>query len=322
MISVIIPVYNGENTITRCLNSVVEQSYRKLEIIVVDDGSTDHTATVVKKFCQNFNHIKYVYQQNQGVSVARNTGIETSSGEYILFIDADDWVEDEYISSLFKVISTENADMSFSSWIIDMDKVMLYDSLNNYGYQFDGSAQTMFQFYITHRTGCAPWGKLFKRKIIESEHIRFKQGLPIAEDYLFLLHYLSVSKTVAEDSNALIHYVLDSTGANYKVRKDYPEIQDQIIAEMKIINQMTIYRNDLLLATAEVKTYCRTLMYLKKIKRERPDNNKVQENCINYINGLTQNIDVKLMTGSEKLLYAFVKNRMLRPFVRLLIIIL
>ena len=93
IISVIIPVYNVENYIEKCLNSIVNQTYNNLEIIIIDDGSTDNSIAIAEKIAENDKRIRIISQVNQGVSSARNLGLDNASGEYILFIDSDDWLD-------------------------------------------------------------------------------------------------------------------------------------------------------------------------------------------------------------------------------------
>ena len=101
MISVIIPMYNSVSTIERCLTSVMSQLYKDTEIIVIDDGSTDHGADVVLELASEDDRIRYIRQENGGVSRARNRGLDEANGEWICFIDSDDAIEEEYLSSFY-----------------------------------------------------------------------------------------------------------------------------------------------------------------------------------------------------------------------------
>ncbi len=112
VISIIIPVYNVENYLKSCLESVVHQTYQNLEIVIVDDGSTDTSASICTQYQRNYDNIKLIKQKNSGLSSARNTGIHHSSGEYIAFIDADDVVNRDYVNTLFHALITTNADLS------------------------------------------------------------------------------------------------------------------------------------------------------------------------------------------------------------------
>ena len=97
-VSVIIPVYNGEKTIEKCINSIINQSYKDLEIIIVNDGSTDNTYEICQKYSQKDDRIQVINQENKGVCLARNIGIKFSKGDYIQFVDSDDWLEPSIIA--------------------------------------------------------------------------------------------------------------------------------------------------------------------------------------------------------------------------------
>lgn len=100
LVSIIIPVYNCEKYLDKCLGSVIAQSYRKLEIIVINDGSKDNSGQIIQEYADNYANILPINQTNSGVSAARNNGIEKASGEYLLFVDGDDYLEAEYVKKL------------------------------------------------------------------------------------------------------------------------------------------------------------------------------------------------------------------------------
>ena len=192
MISIIIPVYNCENTIERCIKSLCKQKFDDIEILVIDDGSNDNSGNIVKQLLNSDNRIKYIKKENGGVSSARNLGIEISNGKYIMFIDGDDWVD-------------------------------------------------------THRVGCAPWAKVYKKEILMKNGIRFNEKLSIAEDYIFNIEYLMCAESIEYNKSAHIYYVINNNGANYKIRKNYIELQECILKQLMRINFQSgkIYQNEI-----------------------------------------------------------------------------
>ncbi len=115
-ISVIIPAYNSEKYIERCLNSIINQSYRNIEIIVVDDCSTDTTSYIIQKFCKLDNRIRHIkLPANKGVGYARNIGIKNATGEYLGFVDSDDWIDSNMYSNLIEACQTNNTDIALCS---------------------------------------------------------------------------------------------------------------------------------------------------------------------------------------------------------------
>ena len=112
LVSVIIPAYNIEDYIGRCLDSIISQTYKNLEIIVVDDGSRDHTGEILDNYAKKDRRIKVIHKENGGVSSARNKGIEAAEGDYIGFIDGDDLIESEMYKTLVDLLEEENADIA------------------------------------------------------------------------------------------------------------------------------------------------------------------------------------------------------------------
>ena len=110
-ISIIIPVYNVEKYLNKCLNSVIEQTYKNIEVILIDDGSTDNSGKICDEYAKNDIRIKIIHQQNGGVSTARNNGLEHATGKYITFVDSDDYIEKEMIETMAKKIMKKNADI-------------------------------------------------------------------------------------------------------------------------------------------------------------------------------------------------------------------
>ena len=119
MISVVIPLYNKEMSIGRTIQSVLNQSYRDFELIIVNDGSTDDSGRIAEKQAKNDARIKVIHQSNQGVSVARNTGFTHAIGEFITFIDSDDWIEKDYLTALTEHIVQNSSDLYVSGIIQD-----------------------------------------------------------------------------------------------------------------------------------------------------------------------------------------------------------
>lgn len=112
MISVIVPVYNVEKYIEKCVESILTQSYRDFEIILVDDGATDSSGKICDKLCETDSRIKVVHQSNQGLSAARNTGLDNMQGEYVTFIDSDDYIENDYLQCLYENVTSQQAEIS------------------------------------------------------------------------------------------------------------------------------------------------------------------------------------------------------------------
>lgn len=278
-VSIIIPVYNASKYLDKCIESLINQSYKKIEIIIIDDGSTDNSLEIIQSYASENDNIRYYSQNNQGVSSARNKGISLSSGEYIFFIDADDWVEREYIEKMVENVG-EDTDFVYCDWIIESKEKNIIDSVMKYGFNNSEEASELLEFYIINRAGCAPWGKLFKKSIIDKNKIRFLKNLPIAEDYLFIINYLTKSNKIKYVSIPMIHYNCNIIGANKKIRFDYVNLQFSILNELEnILEQSGKLLSENIRRSYEIsklKIYSDMIFYMKKIYINKDE-------CINNI---------------------------------------
>ncbi|MFR7519988.1 MAG: glycosyltransferase family 2 protein [Mediterraneibacter faecis] len=171
LISVIIPLYNAEKYLKNCITSVVGQTYRNLEIILVDDGSNDNSLSICEKFALQDNRIKVFHQNNGGVASARNKGLSEASGEFIAWVDSDDSIEPEYIEKLYDAVKEYNADISIA--------------LKQYKKQikYIHSREKIVQEYLMGNLTAYLWSTLVKRALYNE--LRFEQ-LKIGEDALML----------------------------------------------------------------------------------------------------------------------------------------
>lgn len=127
LISIIVPVYNVEKYLAKCINSLINQTYNNLEVLLIDDGSTDNSLIICEEFQKKDSRIKVIHKQNGGLSSARNTGIDNSNGEYLLFIDSDDWIKPNFVEILSNVAIDNNVDLVVSGLI----NTFLYDYIDN-----------------------------------------------------------------------------------------------------------------------------------------------------------------------------------------------
>lgn len=119
-VSVIIPVYNDEKYLKQCVESILTQTYTNLEIILVDDGSTDHTPEICEEYREKYDQIRVLHKKNGGVGSSRNAGLALATGEYVLFVDNDDWLEKHHIEELYKLAKENNADIAAGNFNIFM----------------------------------------------------------------------------------------------------------------------------------------------------------------------------------------------------------
>jgi|AKZA01.1.fsa_nt_gi Glycosyltransferases involved in cell wall biogenesis len=187
LVSIIIPVYNGEKYILRCLNSIEQQTYENIEVIILNDGSIDNTDTIVIDYARGQEKIRYYYHENVGVGNTRNKGIDLANGEFITFVDADDTIEREYVSTLVHKINNQNVVISGYQRLKNDNQVL---------FEVIPKQDLWSEFKFT-----ATCGKLYRRSYINEKSIRY-QDFAIGEDICFSMQAFSQTKKVVVISYA------------------------------------------------------------------------------------------------------------------------
>ncbi len=175
MISVIVPVYNVEKYLEECLDSIQNQTYSNIEIILVNDGSTDNSKEICEKYCKQDSRFKLIDQTNQGQSVARNNGVATSTGEFIVFVDSDDIIQRNYLEELMKYMSKE-VDIVESKFTVHK-KEFFNESSKAISVIFEGDSEEAVKAVPKHVLSVNPVTKLYRRSIVEA--------VPYLEGYIF-----------------------------------------------------------------------------------------------------------------------------------------
>lgn len=191
LISVIVPVYNMESYIKRCLTSILNNTYKNLEIICVNDGSQDESLRILKEFSDNDERVIVIDKQNGGVASARNLALKSSRGEYIAFIDPDDWIHINYFELLYKAIIKSNSDLVICRHEVT-DRFIKDIKINN-----SLSAITKLDFDSFFSDVCAKdyvWGRLYRKEILES--IQFDEQISICEDNVFNIELICRSPSL------------------------------------------------------------------------------------------------------------------------------
>lgn len=205
LVSVIIPVFNGEKHLAECLDSVRSQSYRKLEIIAVNDGSTDATASILRQCERQDSRIAVTHQANAGVSSARNVGLDAATGQWVMFVDADDTMRDRLLVET--IVLAAAGDVDLISFETSSDELPNIDSGDSHAsaetpagivarardYSLDGSSLAEM---IASETLNALWDKAYRRDTIIGRHCRFRVGTRMGEDLMFNLSYVRVGTKV------------------------------------------------------------------------------------------------------------------------------
>lgn len=201
-LSIIIPAYNCESTIAKCLDSIIckQDGY---EIIVINDGSTDKTSNILEDYSKKYEELSVYNIPNSGVSEARNLGITKAKGEYISFIDSDDYVAKNYVKSILSFISSDKDLYFFKGIICDEE-----DKVVGYSYVDQSSCTEELRNNIILGKSNVPWDKVFKKSIVEINFIRFRKDISLGEDWIFTMDYIDCINDFEILDNPLYYYII------------------------------------------------------------------------------------------------------------------
>lgn len=226
--SVIVPCYNAEKYLSEAVESVLSQSFSDWELLLVDDGSTDGTLKIINEYSERDRRIKPICKANGGVSSARNVGLQNAEGEWILFLDSDDWFEPQAFERIRILIVDSDADIvGFNHFYNSQTREWKRENFKPANISRAGAdmkyfmLDTLFPYYDKKKNGVSTgairgvWGKAFKRRLIESNNVRFDCDIKIGEDAIFCLDAFRWAAKVVLHDEYLIHYrVLDSSTMN------------------------------------------------------------------------------------------------------------
>lgn len=216
-ISIIVPVYNAEKYLCRCLDSIVAQTFTDWECILVDDGSLDNSGTICDKYVAKDKRFKVIHKINGGVSSARNVGIEIATGEWLAFVDSDDWLYDKYLSSYVKMglDSAEHFIQGFSNEYRDFQKIV---TLGDYIFTHPSEVICYLEIANNVHNGFI-WHRIYRRSIIKQYNIQFPEDMSYAEDGLFNLSYLKHIRITRIIPSIGYHYNVGTNGLTFEGKK-------------------------------------------------------------------------------------------------------
>lgn len=262
MISVIVPVYNVEQYLTKCIDSIINQTKKELQIILVNDGSTDSSGEICDNYKEKDGRICVIHKKNGGLSSARNAGIDIATGEYLAFIDSDDWIEPDFFELLYKGIQQFNADIS----VVQFAKVKKFENINYisdvhtewYKYNTKEAMKILFSDKII---GYSAVNKLYKTILFSD--IRYPEGL-LMEDKATTYKLIDKSKSIVVNKSQKYHYYLR---ANSIMRKEFNEKNfDSFLIHEEIIRFMNDNYPDLINVVKARYVYAAIRMIIMMIK--------------------------------------------------------
>lgn len=223
MVSIIVPIYNVEKYLEKCINSIMEQTYENLEILLINDGSTDKSTDLCYKYASIDSRIVVISKKNEGVSATRNRGIELAHGKWLMFLDGDDWLENDACEKLIYAAHVNDSDVCIGNFLydyknkteigidrnlhveIELGKGLIHNSILNYESK-------------NYEKLCMPWGKLIKTDILRNGRMYFSIGIHPCEDLLWTLELFRVARKIIYINDVLVHYRMvgnSSTKSHY-----------------------------------------------------------------------------------------------------------
>lgn len=251
LVTLIVPVYNGEIFIDKCIKSILAQNYYNFEILIIDDGSVDNTKKILLELQKKDKRIKIIFQKNRGVSVARNMGIKYSKGEYIVFVDSDDTIEPTYLTSLVEPVENGMCDIAICGYTeIDIKKNILRE--NSTKKECYGSLHQKFGEICLNVNACylaVPCLKAYKADIIKKERIFFNNSISYGEDRLFNLKYFNyINKVyvIPQELYNIYHYGMGSATEKFTDKRVNDELFVLKNEKKWLFENNILYKNEII----------------------------------------------------------------------------
>ena len=326
LISIIVPIFNNEKYLNKCIDSLLDQSYQNIEIILVNDGSMDKSPKICDEYAKKDKRIRVIHKKNTGVSDSRNVGIENSKGIWITFVDSDDWVETNYCEYLHNIAVKNNSDMSltfFPNKVKEnnipknniVDKIVTFNRVE--------AIKTMLYYKIV----ISSWNKMYKSNIIKNNNLKFNNNINFGEGFEFVISYFINCNRIVIGKEKIYNYRVDNensvmTKISKRLISDSIKSQDLIESKVinidKSINQACIY--------SKWHTYCdcfSTIVGSKKINEYKDEYNflynKIRKNFKELINspvGFKEKIKILLYYFNPLIAAKIINKLRLRKFTK------
>lgn len=208
LVSIIVPVYNAQTYLSKCVDTLIAQTYKNCEIILINDGSQDGSGLICDGYANKFENVKVIHKENEGVSRARNLGLSVATGEWIAFVDSDDYVTSDYVTKMIQNQRKYGSDWVISGYTECFEKKS-FSNTNIWNVDYIAFEQLGQFVYYWHRNVhvSTPWGKLFRASIIRSNNIMFENSISYGEDHIFNIRYMEHCKSISVVCDALYTYV-------------------------------------------------------------------------------------------------------------------
>lgn len=314
-ISIVIPIYNAEKYLEECLDSILRQTFSDFEVVMVDDGSQDCSSAICMRYAEADERFVYIYKENGGVSSARNKGIEHAKGEWVCFVDADDWIKKEYLETMLSKAETESAGLVVCSYeseyhnvTTDNDEPVVMNKENMVNF-----------LYLTNKYGYQGyiWNKMFCRDIIMQKDIRFDENARFNEDRLFCLQYVcEMSGKAVFLKNKLYHYCKRENSVMYSVDNKFNKAIfsdfDTSVKMLRILQDAGYPKQTVNLARDRILDsydYIRHKMQRTHYENALEEKRKLKEKAISISGGMFFFISNRIRRFLSKQINHFAKNK-------------
>lgn len=313
LISVIVPVYNVEKYIEKCIKSIVNQTYRNIEVIIVNDGTKDNSIEVIREYLKSDNRIKLINQKNSGLSCARNTGINNSMGNFIIFIDSDDFINENMIEKMYFRIKQDNSDMvicNVKKWDFKND-VELPFTENYFSKKRLLSKEEAIKELLLNNLNGYSWNKMYKKDLFKD--IRFLEGR-LFEDIFTTFDTINLCEKISILEEKLYYYVFREGSITRNIsKKSIIDLNYRIEYIGEKIDKK-LYKNEY--TFLKLKYYLYSIDWISKYKYENKIK-KLDEDLINIIKQKKDFISMNIFTNNfisktDKLKYILLRINILK----------
>ena len=236
LISIIVPVYNSEQTLQQCIESILWQTYKNIELLLIDDGSTDRSGEICDEYARKDSRVRVFHKENGGVSSARNVGLENARGSWITFCDSDDRVSNEWLANMLQ--SDAECDLVVQGFSTPMEYEPLNSEINHFCVYSGPIKDGLILLLQRHILGYL-WVKLFKSSIIRNHHIKFDKNIFLQEDELFILSYAKYCNSMTAIEKIGYFY-------NPPVENKYKQVRNRIyMTKMLFLKSVELYGADI-----------------------------------------------------------------------------
>lgn len=315
-VSVIIPVYNVEKYLRQCLDSVINQTLSDIEIICVDDGSTDSSLAILEEYANKDDRIKILKQQNQYAGVARNNGIKIANGEYIHFLDSDDWLDLDSYERLYNLMKEKECDfIKFKSYTYDNISNKIIDAYyTNIGYLKEEDFNNYYDFLKNYekliKVSDAPWSGFYNTKFIKENNIYF-DDLICANDVAFYYRCLTKANKIYISNQRHVYYRINNSSSLIGIRAYNYDCQLKLYKNISSI----VSSFDETIRKKVLENMCNSIFYRYHMyleNKELPDKTKLK--IIKQLGGFKEELNYEPLNQTYKKAYKYLKTNIFKYY--------